>query len=444
MVGATSCLDQEVHAFPVADAIPISCPCVEIFHVDPRDNVEQRVRQKQSDESYGRGTAWWPVAELYGSLHRCQAPRRQDTPRTTESTLQSFRPNEVASKIGRVLETHHFGGDRAVQEITISSGLCGRSDTRSTSRGGRVFLTFPWNWNVLTTWPIQSVLDEAPFLFAREGKRCILTNCVDTARLVGRSRCCKSLMSQRLVQSSLANMFVSHEVYLWNVSIQEDSVYSCYPLDDDEATAFPSEADEAMREWRQKFPEQTRRAIIRIHTNLGHPLNSTLAKMITDAGGSEEMIKCANRYPCSVCKRMPRPRLRRPVSVPRTRQFNDTLLADVHFWNYQGSEVLAYSLIDEATRFHVTQVVPSQSARDLYEAIMNAWVKWARAPRFLLLDPHRSHLARQFIEQLGAQGTTVLVGAAEASWTRGLVWNVMEQMCDPWWRKWFTMECLMT
>ena len=27
----------------------------------------------------------------------------------------------------------------------------------------------------------------------------------------------------------------------------------------------------------------------------------------------------------------------------------------------------------------------------------------------------------EFIEQLGAQGTTVLVGAAEASWTRGLV-----------------------
>ena len=98
-------------------------------------------------------------------------------------------------------------------------------------------------------------------------------------------------------------------------------------LDDEEATAFPSEEDEAMREGRQEFPEQTRRAIIRIQTNLGHPQNSTLAKMITDAGGSEEIIKCANRYPCSVCKRMSR----RPVSVPRTRQFNDTLLADVHF-----------------------------------------------------------------------------------------------------------------
>ena len=77
-------------------------------------------------------------------------------------------------------------------------------------------------------------------------------------------------------------------------------------------------------------------------------------------------------------------------------------------------------MIDEATRFHVTQILPSQSARDLYEAIMNAWVKWAGAHRFLFVDPHRSHLARQFIEQLGAQGTTVIVGAAEASWTRGL------------------------
>ena len=34
------------------------------------------------------------------------------------------------------------------------------------------------------------------------------------------------------------------------------------------------------------------------------------------------------------------PRLRRPVSVPRTRQFSAALLADVHFWNYQGREVL--------------------------------------------------------------------------------------------------------
>ena len=46
MVGATSCLNQIVHAFPVADALPTSCPCVNIFHVDLRDSAEHRVQRK--------------------------------------------------------------------------------------------------------------------------------------------------------------------------------------------------------------------------------------------------------------------------------------------------------------------------------------------------------------------------------------------------------------
>ena len=45
--------------------------------------------------------------------------------------------------------------------------------------------------------------------------------------------------------------------------------------------------------------------------------------------------------------------------------------------NDQGREVLLYPLIDEATWFHVTHILPSRSARDLYEAILTAWVKWA-------------------------------------------------------------------
>ena len=52
---------------------------------------------------------------------------------------------------------------------------------------------------------------------------------------------------------------------------------------------------------------------------------------------------------------------------------------------------------------------------------MGAWVKWARAPRFLPFDPHRTHLARQFSEQLGRKAPPFLVGAAEASRSRGLV-----------------------
>ena len=125
-----------------------------------------------------------------------------------------------------------------------------------------------------------------------------MTNCAHTARLIGRSRCDQSPFTQRLVQSSLANVFVSHEVCLWNISIQENSVQNCDPPNVEEATVFPSEEDDAIREWGQEFPEQTTRAVSRIHTNLGHPQNSTLAKMTSDAGGCEEMIKSATRCVC--------------------------------------------------------------------------------------------------------------------------------------------------
>ena len=44
-VGATSCLDRVVHAFPVAGALPTICPCVDIFR-----------STKMSDESCGLGS----------------------------------------------------------------------------------------------------------------------------------------------------------------------------------------------------------------------------------------------------------------------------------------------------------------------------------------------------------------------------------------------------
>ena len=54
-------------------------------------------------------------------------------------------------------------------------------------RSGRVAVTFPLTWNVLGTWPILSVLTEAPFfLCAREKWKRILNHCADTARVVGR------------------------------------------------------------------------------------------------------------------------------------------------------------------------------------------------------------------------------------------------------------------
>eukprot|EP00969_Alexandrium_andersonii_P229713 10144560-Alexandrium_andersonii.AAC.1 len=68
---------------------------------------------------------------------------------------------------------------------------------------------------------------------------------------------------------------------------------------------------------------------------MGHPNGTTLAKMIYAADGSGQLVRRASRYPRATRKRYGGPRLRRSASVPRTREFNDTLLVDVHYWKYR-------------------------------------------------------------------------------------------------------------
>ena len=217
MVGATSCLGLVVHAFSVAVARPTSYPCVDIFHLDLRGSVEQRVRRKclmnrvdlvQLGGQVPNQTDPYTALRRRGRKTRHVQQNRLATVsnRTKwQSRLEeSWRPTTLALVVQ----------DKKPQSLLAHVADLARDQHR---RGGRVFLTFPWNWNVLTTWQIQSVLHEVTFLCAREGKKGILTNCVDTSRMVGRSRCCKSLVSQRTVQSSLANLFVSHEVCLWKV-----------------------------------------------------------------------------------------------------------------------------------------------------------------------------------------------------------------------------------
>ena len=205
MVGITFCPDRAVHAPSGADACSTNSSLVDIFHVDPwnsRDNVEQRVQRRirrnrvdlvQLGGQMTNPKDWNRAVKRHVQQHRLATV--SDRARWRAKLEESWRPVTLAVIVQ----------NKKSQSLLAYVSDLARDQHR---RGGKVFLAFPWNWNVLTTSPIQSLISEAPFLCAREGKKRILTNCVDTDRLVGRSRCCKSLVSQRLVQSSLANLFV--------------------------------------------------------------------------------------------------------------------------------------------------------------------------------------------------------------------------------------------
>ena len=146
---------------------------MDTFHVDPwnsRDNVEQRVQRRirrnrvdlvQLGGQMTNPKDWNTAVKLRGHKRRHVQQHRlatvSDGARWRATLEESWRPMTLAVIVQ----------NKKSQSLLAYAADLARDQHR---RGGRVFLTFPWNWNVLTTWPIQSVLTEAPLVFARERK----------------------------------------------------------------------------------------------------------------------------------------------------------------------------------------------------------------------------------------------------------------------------------
>ena len=136
---------------------------MDTLHVDPwnsRDNVEQRAQRNRVDlvQLGGQMTNpkdWNTTVKLPVQRRRHVQQHRlatvSDRARWRATLEESWRPMTLAVIVQ----------NKKSQSLLAYAADLARDQHR---RGGRVFLTIPWNWNVLTTWPIQSVLTEAPFL----------------------------------------------------------------------------------------------------------------------------------------------------------------------------------------------------------------------------------------------------------------------------------------
>ena len=61
------------------------------------------------------------------------------------------------------------------------------------------------------------------------------------------------------------------------------------------------------------------------------------------------MIEAARKYQCVACSKYKKPNEAAPASMPLTRQFNDTVQADVFYIKLQEHKHPVLSLVDVAT-----------------------------------------------------------------------------------------------
>ena len=77
--------------------------------------------------------------------------------------------------------------------------------------------------------------------------------------------------------------------------------------------------------------------IKRAHDGLGHPGNENLARILANAKASEEAIRVAKEYKCSICMQRQKVSLAKAAAPPRELQINSIIGVDtVYLQGWDG------------------------------------------------------------------------------------------------------------
>ena len=173
-----------------------------------------------------------------------------------------------------------------------------------------------------------------------------------------------------------------------------------------------------------------------IHRNLGHPCNSTLLRMLRDAGASAEVLTEAQNFECPECLQRGRRSSSQTVAPVSIREKWHTVSVDTFWWKYpesvvgkdqQNTHVVGVSIFDEATDFQTAVIVRSGkggamhnvSGEEFNKAFSEGWLQRYPAPSVLRYDEEgffRGLQVKTFLEQFGMKLGPI---AGESAWQLG-------------------------
>lgn len=166
--------------------------------------------------------------------------------------------------------------------------------------------------------------------------------------------------------------------------------------------------------------KENQQAIIKAHTNLGHPSSDRLKVLFRQQGVDASIIDGIDDLRCSTCAMQTRPKLSRPATIKPALDFNDRIAVDgLKFTNQQGQVFHLYHIIDMSTSFHTAIIAPSRTSDSAIQCLIQAWLCWAGAPVELVIDSAselNSEEFTHFLQQYGIKCTTTV---PDAHWQNG-------------------------
>ena len=179
-----------------------------------------------------------------------------------------------------------------------------------------------------------------------------------------------------------------------------------------------------------KSPEQVARegqvdrALKKLHSNLGHPSNKELVRLLKHSNASQMAIDRAQNFQCPVCANQQRPAVALPANASACHEFNEQVGLDVKYvdgWK-QGQKVPCVNIVDFATSLQVMiPLTKTETGESLVAALRDRWVAWAGPPQRLILDPSQPNLSETMGTYCNSAGIDLSYTAAESSWQLGKV-----------------------
>jgi len=147
----------------------------------------------------------------------------------------------------------------------------------------------------------------------------------------------------------------------------------------------------------EQVPKWCKAVLRRMHTNLGHPSNEALTRLLAQSGAAGQALLGAKHLKCSVCERTRPPRQPRPSKLVFARRFNDRLFMDiVYIKNVAGTTFPFLNMLDDASTYQVLDLLPDRSEETVIRVLVKGWFKFFGHPDFLVLDAEGSFRGMSF------------------------------------------------
>ena len=135
------------------------------------------------------------------------------------------------------------------------------------------------------------------------------------------------------------------------------------------------------------LPRRLRSTLAHLHVVLGHLSNERLARMLSLAGASKELLGGVREMRCQVCNMVRPPQSRPQVSYSKPTNFNQRISGDCfHVWDIENVRYTVVHFLDDLTDYHVGDVQFDARSDWTAEILRRKWYDVFGPPDILLTD----------------------------------------------------------